>query len=182
MPPRRNGKHWEQLLQKTDLEFLLSGKKGDRPVEARLVDFVWRSRQSLGRGLAIFHRSRFNAAPPAAFPAKSAAATLSILFLSLLHYQGEGGLFWHIWVLPLKNFNSLMFLFFCSTSPWWGVPTPAVVPSATSCAWPASCWWNTWSLSTRTPMPPGCPVSFTTITFNQHPSPNVPSQSRIFGP
>ena len=111
MPPRRNGKHWEQLLQKTDLEFLLSGKKGDRPVEARLVDFVWRSRQSLGRGLAIFHRSRFNAAPPAAFPAKSAAATLSILFLSLLHYQGEGGLFWHIWVLPLKNWNSWMFFF-----------------------------------------------------------------------
>ena len=126
MPPRRNGKHWEQLLQKTDLEFLLSGKKGDRPVEARLVDFVWRSRQSLGRGLAIFHRSRFDAAPPAAFPAKSAAATLLILFLSLLHYQGEGGLFWHIWVLSLKNCNSWMF--FLQHQSLVGGPNPSCCP------------------------------------------------------
>ena len=68
------------FCRKPTLNFLLSGKKGDRPVEARLVDFVWRSRQSLGRGLAIFHRSRFDAAPPAAFPAKSSAATLLIFF------------------------------------------------------------------------------------------------------
>ena len=157
MPPRRNGKHWEQLLQKTDIEFLLSGKKGDRPVEARLVDFVWRSRQSLGRGLAIFHRSRFDAAPPAAFPAKSAAATL-LIFSFTLALSGRGRIVL-AYLSPVFEELQLMNVFFCSTSPWWGVPTPAVVPSATSCAWPASCWWNTWSLSTRTPMPPGCPVS-----------------------
>ena len=102
-------KKWE-TLRATSAEnrpwIFVKWQKGDRPVEARLVDFVWRSRQSLGRGLAIFHRSRFDAAPPAAFLAKSAAATLLILFLSLLHYQGEGGLFWYIWVLPLKNWNS----------------------------------------------------------------------------
>ena len=52
---RRNWQNWEQLCRKPDvLNFLLNGKKAAHPVEARLVDFVCRLRQSLGRGLAIF--------------------------------------------------------------------------------------------------------------------------------
>ena len=73
------------------LNFLLNGKKAAHPVEARLVDFVWRLRQSLGRGLAIFQATRLtlhgSGRPPFL---QIPAATHFNLFPSHLHYQGKG--------------------------------------------------------------------------------------------
>ena len=102
---RRNWQNWEQLCRKPDvLNFLLNGKKAAHPVEARLVDFVWRLRQSLGRGLAIFQLRlgwRYTASRPTF--QQIPAPTHFNLFPSHLHYQGKG----HTTVCWLLSFLSL---------------------------------------------------------------------------